>query len=61
MVITTEGFLKIAIGSWSTWNLNQNPLNSAQSLDRLSYQAMSFTRTSVELFPGCNRIVKTQL
>ena len=32
MVITTEGFLKIAIESWSTWDLNQDPLNSVQSL-----------------------------
>ena len=32
MVTTTEGFLKIGIESWSTCDLNQDPLNSVQSL-----------------------------
>ena len=32
MVFTTEGFLEVAIGSWSEWVLNPRPLNSVQRL-----------------------------
>ena len=28
MVFTTEGFLEVAIESWSEWDLNPRPLNS---------------------------------
>ena len=34
MVFTTEGFCEVAIEieSWSEWDLNPQPLNSAQTL-----------------------------
>ena len=32
MVFTTEGFLEVAIGSWSEWYLNPRPLNFVQTL-----------------------------
>ena len=32
MVFTTEGLFKVAIESWSEWDLNPRPLNSVQSL-----------------------------
>ena len=32
MVVTTEGFLEIAIESWTEWDLNPWPLNSVQTL-----------------------------
>ena len=32
MVFTTERFSKVAIESWLEWDLNQRPLNSAQTL-----------------------------
>ena len=32
MVFTTEGFLEVAIESWSEWDLNPRPLNSVQTL-----------------------------
>ena len=43
MVFTTEGFLEVAIESWPEWVLNPRPLNSFQTSNRLSYQAMSST------------------
>ena len=32
MVLTTDGFLELAIESWSEWNLNPRALNSIQTL-----------------------------
>ena len=32
MVLTTEGFLEVAIESWPEWDLNPRPLNSVQTL-----------------------------
>ena len=32
MVFTTVVFLEVAIESWSEWDLNPRPLNSAQTL-----------------------------
>ena len=32
MVLTTEGFFELAIGSWPEWDLNQRPLNFVQTL-----------------------------
>ena len=31
-VFTTEGFLEVAIESWTEWDLNPRPLNSVQTL-----------------------------
>ena len=39
MVFTIEGLFEVAVESWPEWALNPRPLN------RLSYQAMSSTRT----------------
>ena len=32
MVFTFEGLFKVAIESWSEWDLNPRPLNSVQTL-----------------------------
>ena len=32
MVLSTEGFLGVAIESWPEWDLNPLPLNSIQTL-----------------------------
>ena len=32
MVFTTEGFLEVAIETWSEWDLNPRPLNFVQTL-----------------------------
>ena len=32
MVFTTEGFLEVAIESWTEWYLNPRQLNSVQTL-----------------------------
>ena len=32
MVLTTEGFFELAIGSWPEWDLNLRPLNFVQTL-----------------------------
>ena len=48
-VFTTEGFLEVALERWPEWNLNQQPLNPFRSSNRLSYQAMSSTRTQSQL------------
>ena len=32
MVFTTEGLFDVATESWSEWDLNPPPLNSAQTL-----------------------------
>ena len=32
MVFTTEGFLEVAIESWTEWDMNPRPLNSVQAL-----------------------------
>ena len=32
IVLTTEGFLEVAIASWPEWDLNPRPLNSVQTL-----------------------------
>ena len=45
MIFTTEGFFEVAIESWHEWDLNPRPVNSIQTLNRLSYQAMSSTGT----------------
>ena len=52
MVFITEGFFEVAIESWLAWDLNPRPLNSVQMFrpsNRLSYQAMSSTRTQSQL------------
>ena len=32
MVVTTEGFVEVAIESWHEWDLNPGSLNSVQTL-----------------------------
>ena len=32
MIFATDGFFKVAIESWSEWDLNPRPLNSVQTL-----------------------------
>ena len=49
MVFTTEGLLEVAIESRPEWDLNPQPLNSVQTLYRLSDLAMSSTRTQSQL------------
>ena len=49
MVFTTEGFFEVAIESWPEWDLNPRLRNSVQTSNRLSYQAMSSTRTQSQL------------
>ena len=49
IVFTTERFLEVAIESWPEWDLNARLLNSVQTLNRLTYQAMSSTRTQSQL------------
>ena len=45
IVFTTEGLFEVAIESWPEWDLNPRLLDSVQTLYRLSYQAVSPTRT----------------
>ena len=48
MVFTAEALFEVAIEYWSEWDLNPRQLNSVQT-NRLSYQAMSSTRTESQL------------
>ena len=50
MVFTTEGLFEVAIESWPEWDLNPRPMNTFRRSNRLSYQAMSSTRTQPEAF-----------
>ena len=49
MIFTSEGFFEVVIEGWPEWDLNSRPLNSVQTLYRLSYQAISSTRTQSQL------------
>ena len=49
MVFTTEGFSEVAVESRPELDLNPRPLSSVQTLNRLSYQAMSSTRSQSRL------------
>ena len=50
MVFITEGFFEVAIESWREWDLNPRPHEfRSDALNRLSYQAMSLTRTHSQL------------
>ena len=49
MVFTTEGLFKVAIESWPEWDLNPPPLIPFRRSNRLSFQAMSSTRTQNQL------------
>ena len=49
MVFTTEGLFEVAIESWPEWDLNPRPLIPLRRSNRLSYQAMSSTRTQNQL------------
>ena len=52
MIFTTEGFSKVAIESWSGWDLNPKPTIRVNDSNRLTYQTLSLT---------CNRINFLQL
>ena len=42
MVFITEGFLEVAIESWSEWDLNPRPLNSVQTLQPTELSGHAF-------------------
>ena len=47
MVFTTDGFFEVAIETWPEWDLTTEiPFRRS---NRLSYQAMSYTRTQSQL------------
>ena len=48
-IFTTEGLLEVAIESWPEWDLSPQPQSSPRRSNRLSYQAMSSTRTQSQL------------
>ena len=49
MVFTTKGFFQVAMESCPEWDLNPRLLNPFRRSNRLSYQAMSSTRTQSQL------------
>ena len=50
MVFTTERFCEVALESQPEWNLNPRPLNLLRRSNRLTYHAMSSTRTQRQIF-----------
>ena len=50
MVFTTKGFFQVAMESCPEWDLNPRLLNPFRRSNRLSYQAMSSTRTQSQLY-----------
>ena len=49
MVFTTEGFFEVAMESWPEWDLSHDHRIPFRRSNRLSYHAMSSTRTQSQL------------